>query len=157
MSVNIILADDHDIIRYAQRRFLAAEPDFVITGEACNGREVIQLVAQSQPDIVIMDIDMPEINGIEATRRLHQSYPEVKVIGFSAHTTRPFILDMLNAGALGYVSKQSPASELIKAIRAVLEGETYVSPGISGSLIDEARRTTKQKISMPLSKLAVTQ
>jgi len=154
MSVKIILADDHDAIRMAQRCILETEPDFEIIGEARNGREIIQLVRQSPPDIVIMDINMPEIDGIEVTRRLHQSHPDVKVIGFSLHTTRPFVLDMLAAGASGYVPKKSPANELGKAIRAVLKGLTYVSPSVQGILIDNIPRTDKKKRSMQLARPA---
>jgi DNA-binding NarL/FixJ family response regulator len=128
MSVTIILVDDHDAIRQAQRCILETEADFEIIGEACNGREAIELVEQSQPDVVIMDIFMPEISGIEATRRLHQSCPDVKLIGFPLDATKPFILSMLNAGASGFVSKQCPASESRMAVLTVLKGETHVSP-----------------------------
>jgi len=146
MSVTIILVDDHDAIRQAQRRTLETEPDFEIIGEACNGREAIELVEQSQPDVVIMDIIMPEISGIEATRRLHQSCPDVKVIGFSLDATKPFILSMLNAGASGFVSKQCPANELRKAILTILKGETYVSPEISSVFVDEIHRKNERSV-----------
>ena len=147
MSVRIILVDDSGAIRQAQRCILETEPDFEIIGEARNGREAIELVGQSQPDIVIMDIMMPETNGIEATRRIHQSCPDVKVIGFSLDATKPFILSMLNAGASGFVSKECPASELKQAILAVLNGETYVSPEISDVFVDETPRKNEWTVS----------
>jgi len=148
MSVRIILADDRDAIRKAQRGILEAEPDFEIIGEACNGQELIQLVEQSPPDLVITDINMPIINGLEATRRLDHSYPDVKVIGFSSHETQACVLGMLQAGASGYVVKPSSVSELRKAIRVVLKGEFYLSPSLHGILIDEILRMHKKKYSI---------
>jgi len=145
MSVRIILADDYDAIRQAQRGILEEEPDFEVVGEARNGREVIQLVEQSRPDVVVMDIDMPEINGIEAMHRLHRSYPEVKVIAFSSHSTEAYVLAMLRAGASGYVLKQSPVNELGKAVRSILNGQAYVSQSLHGILIDEILRMDKQR------------
>ena len=147
MSARIILVDDCDVIRQAQRHIMDTEPDFEILGEARNGREAIQLVRQSQPDIVIMDIMMPETNGIEATRIIHQSCPDVKVIGFSLDATRPFILSMLNAGASGFVSKECPWNELKKAILAVLKGETYIRPEISDVFVDETPRKNEWPVS----------
>jgi DNA-binding NarL/FixJ family response regulator len=112
MSVRIILVDDYDAIRQAQRRILETESDFEIVGEACNGRKAIELVEQLRPDVVIIDINMPEINGIEATRIIHQSHPEVKVISYSSHSEKAYVLDMMRAGASGYVLKQSHVSEI---------------------------------------------
>jgi two-component system response regulator DegU len=155
MSIKIILADDHDVIRQTQRYILETESDFEITGEACNGREVLRLVEQLQPDIVIMDINMPEKNGIEATCKLHQSHPAVKVIGYSLHATEPMILSMLYAGAMGYVSKKCPADELSKAIRKVLKGEIYISPHIRGVSIDGMGGKDPMENSMQSAKLAI--
>ena len=145
MSVKIILADDNDAVRKAQRDILETESDFEIVGEAGNGRELIQLVEQSQADVVIMDINMPKINGFEAMRRLHQSHPELKVIAFSSHVKEAWVLAMLKSGASGYVPKQGPANELSKAIRAVLKGQAYVSQSLHGILIDEILRMDEKK------------
>jgi NarL family two-component system response regulator LiaR len=148
MSVKIILADDHDAIRRALRCLLETEPDFEIAGEARNGREVVQLVEQLQPDVVIMDISMPLMNGIEATHRLHQIYPDVKVIAFSSHATEAFVLDMFQAGASGYVLKPPSMGELKKAIRVILKGQIYLSPDLQMIQIDEILRMDKKKNAM---------
>ena len=148
MSIKIILADDYDAIRKAQRGILEEERDFEIVGEARNGREVIQLVEQSPPDVVIMDVNMPEVNGIEATRWLRRSHPEVKVIAFSSHAEEGQVLAMLKSGASGYVLKPPPAHELIQAIRTVLKGQAYVSQGLHGVLMDEMLRIDEKKRSM---------
>jgi DNA-binding NarL/FixJ family response regulator len=145
MSVKIILADDDGSLRRLQRRALESEPDFEIAGEACHGRELIQLVEQSQPDVVIMDISMPLMNGIEATRRLHQSHPEVKVIGFSSDATEATVLGTLRSGAVGYVLKPSSVTELKNAIRIVLKGQFYLSTSLHRILIDQILRMDKRK------------
>lgn len=139
MSVRIILADDHDAVRQAMRRILETEPDFEIEGEARNGKEVIQLVKQSLPDVVLMDVTMPIVNGIEATRKLHQSYPDVKVIGYSSHATEAIVLGMFRAGASGYVLKPSSEAELKQAIGVVIKGQAYASPSIYSILLDKIR------------------
>ena len=145
MSIKIILADDHQTIRLAQRCILEREPDFEIVAEACNGREIIQLVEQSPPDVVIMDINMPEIDGFEATRRLSESCPGVRVIGVSLHSTEAYVLGMLHAGASGYVSKNACVKELNQAIRVVLKGQVYVSGRMHDMLITEIRQIKGQK------------
>ena len=155
MSVRIILVDDRDAIRQAQRYVLETESDFEIVGEACNGREAIKLVEQLRPDVVIMDINMPEINGIEATRIIHQFYPYVKVISYSSHSETAYVLDMFRAGASGYVLKLSRANELSEAIRVVLKDQVYMSPSIHGILIEEIRSIDKKKSSMQLTKRAI--
>lgn len=137
MSVKIIIADDHDAMRDAQRTVLESDSDFEIVGEACDGAEAIRLAGELRPDIVIMDINMPDVDGVGATCRLHQSHPNVKVIGFSLHATEPVILSMLYAGAAGYVSKSCPQGELTRAIKAVLQGKTYVSSPNEGLSADE--------------------
>lgn len=149
MSVKVILADDHEQIRYAQRCILEGEAEVEIIAEAANGRELLQRVAQLGSDIVIMDINMPEINGIEATRRLRQSHPDVKVIGFSLYATSAMILNMLNAGAWAYVSKKCAVNELGEAIRAVVKGQRYISPSICGAAIREIRRKDQKEAQCP--------
>ncbi len=131
MSARIILADDHDPTRRLQRRILEREAGFEVIGEARNGRDVIELVEHSRPDVVVMDIDMSEVNGIEAARILQQSYPDVRIIACSLHSSTAHVQSMFKAGALGYVLKSNVVDELGKAIRTVLKGQVYLDPEIA--------------------------
>jgi DNA-binding NarL/FixJ family response regulator len=133
--VNILLCDDHRMMRDGLRVILERE-GLVVVGEAANGREVLALAAQLQPDIVVMDISMPELNGIDATRRLLAKSPGIKVVGLSMNSDRRYVLAMFAAGAVGYLLKSSASEELITAVRAVASNLKYVSPAIAGGLVD---------------------
>ncbi|MCL4503983.1 MAG: response regulator transcription factor [Deltaproteobacteria bacterium] len=137
MTIKIILADDHQIVRQGLRSLLAGEPDMEVVGEADNGRETLKLVEQLAPDVVIMDISMPDLNGIEATRQLLAESTAVKVIALSMHSDSLFVLNMLRSGALGYLLKDCALEELVKAIRTVMRSQTYISPGVSDLLIQD--------------------
>jgi len=137
MVIKIILADDHQIVRQGLRTLLAAEPDMEIVAEADNGRTVLRMVQELQPQVVIMDISMPDLNGIEATRQIVAESPGVKVIALSMHSDSLFVLNMLKAGASGYLLKDCALEELIKAIRTVVGQKTYLSPGISDIVIKD--------------------
>jgi len=131
MNIKIVLADDHQIVRQGLRTLLAAEPDMEVVAEADNGRAVLKVVQDLSPNIVIMDISMPDLNGIEATRQILSESPGVKVIALSMHSDSLFVLNMLKAGASGYLLKDCALEELVKAIRAVVSQKTYLSPGVS--------------------------
>ncbi len=135
--IKIVLADDHQIVRQGLRTLLAAEPDIEVLAEADNGRTIIRLVNDFKPQVVIMDISMPDLNGIEATRQILDDYPEVKVIALSMHSDSLFVLNMLKAGAKGYLLKDCALEELVKAIRTVVAHKTYLSPGISDIVIKD--------------------
>ncbi len=135
MTIKIILADDHQIVRQGLRTLLASEPDMMVVGEADNGRETLSLAQELAPDVIIMDISMPDLNGIEATRQIMVESPEVKVIALSMHSDSLFVLNMLKSGALGYLLKDCALEELVKAIRTVMRQKTYISPGVSDVLI----------------------
>jgi two-component system, NarL family, response regulator NreC len=135
--IKIILADDHQIVRLGLRSLLSLEPDMEVLAEADNGRAVIRLAKEQSPDIVIMDISMPDLNGIEATRQIMAESPGVKVIALSMHSDSLFVLNMFKAGASGYLLKDCALEELVKAIRTVMSRKAYISPGISDTVIKD--------------------
>ena len=135
--IKIILADDHQIVRHGLRSLLAAEPDMEVVGEADNGRAVVRLVQEKSPQVVIMDISMPDLNGIEATRQIMSDAPGIKVIALSMHSDSLFVLNMFKAGASGYLLKDCALEELVKAVRTVLNRKIYLSPGISDIVIKD--------------------
>src|SRR5665648_633843 len=127
--IKIVLADDHQIVRHGLRTLLSAEPDIEVVGEADNGREVVRLVQELAPQVVIMDISMPDLNGIEATRQILSESTGVKVIALSMHSDGLFVLNMIKAGASGYLLKDCALEELVKAVRTVMNRQVYLSPG----------------------------
>ncbi len=133
----ILLADDHIILRQGLRSVLEKEFRLDVIGEANNGREAIELVKKLKPDIVIMDVSMPDMNGVEATRHITTESPQVKVIALSMHTDKQFVYDMLNAGASGYLLKQCAYDEVQHAINTILRNKKYISPDITGVVIQD--------------------
>jgi diguanylate cyclase (GGDEF)-like protein/PAS domain S-box-containing protein len=136
MSVRILIADDHAIFRESLRHMLELDPDMTVVGTVGNATELLEKAELTRPDVVCMDIMMPGTNGIEATRRLVASQPGVKVIGLSAYPDRRYVLEMLNAGARGYVTKSEAPAELQTAIHSVCQDQIYFCPEVSGSLLD---------------------
>ena len=136
MTIRVLLADDHRIVRDGLHALLEAEEDLEIVGEAEEGRTAVLLAAQTKPDVVIMDIGMPDLNGMEATRRIMEAVPEVKVIALSMHSDRRFIEGMFKAGAAGYLLKDAAYEELVRAVRTVVSGRPYLCPTIAATVID---------------------
>lgn len=137
MSINIIMADDHKIVRTSLARLLEHEIDFKVVGETDNGRETVTLAKELQPDIIIMDIGMPVLNGIEATKQILQVSKNTNVIALSMHADKQFITGMFKAGAVGYLLKDCAYDELIDAIYTVKNKKVYISKEISGIVIGE--------------------
>jgi len=137
MSVRILLADDHGIIRQGLHSLLDKQPDMEVVAEAEDGRRALDLVQELVPDIVIMDVTMPNLNGVDATRQIVDRFPKVKVIALSIHSNRRFVADMLKAGASGYILKECLFDELIRAIRTVTTDSIYLSPRITSIVIDD--------------------
>ena len=135
MSIRILLADDHAIVRQGLHSLLEKEPDIEVVGEAEDGRKAMQLVRELVPDIVVMDVTMPNLNGIDATHEIVSEFPRIKVIALSIHSNKQFITGMLKAGASGYILKECLFDEFVRAIRAVASGETYLSHRITGMVI----------------------
>ncbi len=137
MGIKILLADDHKIMREGLRSLIEKNSQFEIVGEAADGRTTVKLAQELTPDIIIMDIGMPDLNGIEATRRIKAIVPKTRVIALSMYYDKRFVSGMLEAGASGYLRKDSGADELVAAIQAVAENGTYLSPRIAGVVVKD--------------------
>ena len=146
----ILLADDHTIVRQGLKLIISSHADLQVIGEAANGREVLELTGKLKPDVILMDVAMPELNGIEATRRVHQISPRTKVLVLSMHKEAVYVREILKAGARGYILKDAIDTELISAIQSVARGDGYISPAISGTLLSDYR----QNITNPLDLLS---
>jgi DNA-binding NarL/FixJ family response regulator len=136
-KVHVLLADDHAIFREGLRMLLSLEKDLDVIGEADNGADTVRLAKWLKPDVVVMDIGMPNLNGIEATREILETAPDVRVLGLSAHKDRRFVMGMLGAGAKGYLLKDCAGEELVRAIRDVMGDRIYVSSQISGVVVGD--------------------
>jgi len=140
-----LIADDHGLVRAGIRALLEKQPRMEVVDEACNGREALALATQHRPDVVLVDISMPEINGLEVVRQLERDFPRVRCIILSMHADEEHVWQALKAGAAGYLVKGASLAELELAITSVAQGETYLSPGVSGPVIKEyVRRTSHQ-------------
>ncbi|MEJ2092258.1 MAG: response regulator transcription factor [Syntrophobacterales bacterium] len=137
MSIRIIIADDHQIVRQGLKLLLEKESDMEVVGEAEDGRSTVTLARDLTPDIVLMDVKMPEMNGIEASHLILSELPDVKVIALSMYSDRRFVIDMLKAGAHGYLLKDCAFEELAQAIRLVMAKKTYLSPGIAEIVVKD--------------------
>ncbi len=137
MSIKVLLADDHRIVREGLRVLIGTEADMEVIAEAEDGLAVVGLVQEISPDIVLMDVAMPNLNGIEATRRIIGTAPGIKVLALSMYSDRQFIIGMLSAGASGYLLKDCAFEELVQAIRVVAANRTYLSPGIADIVVKE--------------------
>ena len=146
MRIRIVLADDHHIVRDGLRSLLEEQEDMEVIAEAENGREAVALALRLRPDIVVMDVGMPDLNGIEATRQVCDGAPGTRVVGLSMHSDRRFVAGMLEAGASGYVIKDEAFEELARAIRAVREGRTFLCPAVAGVIVEDylGRRAASQ-------------
>ena len=136
MSIRILLADDHAVLRHGLSKALQAESDMEVIGLAADGLTAVDLARELSPDIIIMDIGMPGLNGIEATRQITKQSPRVRIIALSMHSAKKFIMEMFKAGASGYLLKDCEYDELASAVRSVASGKDYISPSISGILIE---------------------
>jgi len=138
-KIRVVLADDHTVVRQGLRALLMSEEDIEIVGEADNGRQAVLLVKKVLPDVVVMDIAMPQLNGLEATRQITRSAPSVKVLVLSSYSDDEYVQQLTEAGAAGYLIKQTAANDLLKAIREAHKGNAYFSPSIAKRLRDQCR------------------
>lgn len=137
MSIRVLIADDHKIMLAGLCSLLEKQTDFEVVGEADNGRKAVQMAQEKKPDVVVMDVSMPDLNGIEATTQIIESLPETRVIALSMHSDKRFVMGMLRAGASGYLLKDCASQELANAIVQVAGGKKYLSPEITGVVIDD--------------------
>ena len=138
-KIRVLLADDHTVVRQGLRALLEAEPDIVVAGEADTGRQAVQLTAKLLPDVVVMDIAMPMLNGLEATRQIIKDTPTAKVLVLSSYSDDEYVHQLTESGAAGYLLKQTAAADLIKAVREASKGNAFFSPAISKRLLDQYR------------------
>ncbi len=138
--IRILLADDHAVVRQGFRMILGSQPDLEIVGEAATGREAVELAETLRPDLVVMDVAMPELNGIEATRRLASTLPHTRVLALSMHKDSVYVREILRAGARGYLLKDAFDRDLLAAVRAVARGEGYLSPAVSDAVLSDYRK-----------------
>lgn len=132
MGIRVVIADDHKIVREGLRSLIEKQPGMEVVAEAENGRTTVQKVEEVSPDVVVMDISMPDLNGVDATRQITSRFPSVKVIALSIHSDKQFVAGMLSAGASGYLLKEGDFRELTNAIRMVVSNQVYLSPRIAG-------------------------
>lgn len=137
MSIKIMVVDEHKILREGLSSLINKQPNMKTIGEATDGREAIEIANKLSPDLVLMDVTMPNLNGIEATRKIKSKKPNIEIIALSLHSDRRYVLGMIDAGASGYLLKECAFDELVRAINTVMSGKKYLSPEISDVLVDE--------------------
>lgn len=143
MATRIVLCDDHQMIREGLKSLLEKQPDMTVVGEGINGIEAIRLAKDRHPDLMVLDIAMPEMNGIAATRRILEESPAIKVLALSMHSDHHFVTEMLEAGASGFILKDSAFADLTTAIRTVMSGGLFISPRIAGDVLTAFTKRSK--------------
>lgn len=151
-KIQVLLADDHAILRKGIRMLIDSQADMEVVGEAKTGREAIEEAQRLKPDIVVMDISMPELNGIEGTRQICDSLPHTRVVALSMHKDAVYVREILRAGARGYLVKDSEDDDLLRAIRSVHRGEAFLSPSISDAILVDYRRFVSNPIDLLTSR-----
>jgi DNA-binding NarL/FixJ family response regulator len=147
-KTRILLADDHSVVRRGFRMILSAQVDLEVAGEATNGREAVEVAEALKPDVVVMDVSMPELNGIEATRRIGEVSPRTRVLALSMHKDSVYVREILRAGARGYLLKDASDADLVAAVRAVARGEGYLSPAVSDAVLSDYRKHVTNPIDL---------
>lgn len=142
--MRLLLVDDHAVVREGLRALLASDPRFEVVGEASEGEAAVAAAGTLQPDVVVMDISLPGLNGVQATRRIKAQQPDVHVVALTVHEEGGYLRSLLDAGASAYVLKRSAASELVRALQAVSDGGTYLDPSLAGQLVGKLVRNTRE-------------
>jgi len=149
MNVRILIVDDHQIIRDGLRALLEQQPGYTVVGEASDGREALDLAQREEADVCIMDVSMPGLNGIDATARLAAQQPDLKIIGLSMHSDPPTVSRMLDAGAAGYVPKDSAFEEITQAVSSVMQNDYYLGAGLASEVVKHYRGQGQQRTGRP--------
>jgi two-component system response regulator NreC len=136
-KTSVLLVDDHPFVREGIRSFLSDQPDFEVVGEASSGSEALKLAQQHQPDFILLDLNMPGTNGLEAVGQLRKAVPQAKILVLTVHNSREYVLHVARSGAHGYILKEAPPEELLQAINAIRGGQKYYSPTVAGYVFDE--------------------
>ncbi len=144
MKIRILLADDHGVVRKGLRFLLESEPDLEVAGEAADGVQAVEMAAQLEPNVIVMDIGMPRLNGIDATTQIVRAHPQIAVIILSVHSDETYLVRTLTAGAKGYLLKDSAEEDLVRAIRSVSQGKPFFSPAIAKTLLEDYVRILQQ-------------
>ncbi len=147
-KIRVLLVDDHTVVRRGFGMIIASQGDMEVVGEAQNGREAVELAEKLQPDLVVMDVSMPELNGIEGTRRIGNVAPRTRVLALSMHRDSMYVREILRAGAQGYLVKDADDDALLDAVRAVARGEGYLSPAVSGAVLNDYRKHVTDPIDL---------
>ena len=140
--IRVLICDDQDIVREGMRAILSTVPEIEVTGVASDGAEAIEMVEKHHPNVVLMDLNMPGVNGIQATRKIHEKYPNVHVLALTTYDADEWVFDAIRAGASGYLLKGTPRAGLIKAIEGTAAGQTYIDPSVAGKLFTHVAGTT---------------
>ena len=143
-TIRILLVDDHDVVRTGLKAYLENQSGIQVVGEAGDGIAAVRLAQELLPDVIVMDISMPAMDGLEATRQLKMTSPSCKILALTVHADKQYFFEMLSAGAAGYVTKQAAADELLAAIRAVARGHVYLQPALALWLLEDYRRLASQ-------------
>lgn len=151
-KTRILLVDDHSVVRQGFRMILSAQPDLEVIGEAGDGLQAVERVGELQPDVVVMDVSMPGLNGIEATRRIMEIAPRCRVLALSMHRDAVYVREILRAGARGYLLKDAFDQDLVNAVRSIAQGQAYLSPAISDAVLSDYRKHVTDPIDLLTSR-----
>jgi len=151
--MKIILCDDQAVIRDGLEMLLNLEKDFEVVGLAQDGAEAVELTAQKKPDLVLMDLNMPIMNGIEATREIHAKFPDIKILVLTTYDDDEWVFDAVRAGALGYLLKDTPRQKIVEAIRGTMDGKSFLDPAVAGKLMNQVASKQTQPTSILADKL----
>jgi DNA-binding NarL/FixJ family response regulator len=145
----VVIADDHNLFRQGMRNLLSHEPDIEVVGEASNGNEAVQMAESVRPDLILMDVSMPGLSSFEATRQLKRVHPEIKILFLTMYDDEDYLLESMQAGASGYILKDSPTEQLLSGIRDVQNGGSYLSPKMLSQLVDDFRSRMRSNVPQP--------